>query len=116
MCNMMQHVCTFLANFKDCPQNMHRTKHHIEIYIEHVLSSGLHIEHHRATPDTAFHKITEKKKHEKFMEHANTKHDLHCTSSVAVVFDFELRIGMLMKKNNARTMQAKEDHEEDSQN
>lgn len=50
------------------------------------------------------------------MEHANTKHDLHCTSSVAVVLDFELRIGMLMKKNNARTMQAKEDHEEDSQN
>lgn len=48
----------------------------------------------------------------------NTKHDLHCTSSdssVAMVLDFEL-IGMLMRKNNARTMQAKEDHEEDSQN
>jgi hypothetical protein len=32
-----------------------------------------------------------------------------------MVLDFEL-IGMLMRKNNARTMQAKEDHEEDSQN
>ena len=94
----------------------------ISRYIEHVLSSGLHIEHHRATPDTAFHKgITEKKTWEIYgaCEYAeNTKHDLHCTSSdssVAMVLDFEL-IGMLMRKNNARTMQAKEDHEEDSQN
>ena len=43
----------------------------ISRYIEHVLSSGLHIEHHRATPDTAFHKGITEKKHEKFMEHAN---------------------------------------------
>ena len=37
----------------------------ISRYIEHVLSSGLHIEHHRATPDTAFHRGITEKKHEK---------------------------------------------------